>query len=511
MECVSKHLTLYSFKMKNKKTMRMTKASEKQIGLLYLPENVIHEIFLYLRCEELYLSIRKTCRLFSKYVDNYYQLSGVFLLVPGVMKQDRLQVGRAPCKMIYALKQNKKLLPMFWEEIPSLPKPYTQKIANDLELMSCEEIGCFGGLIKQRIVAGYFCKEHWTGSTLGGRRKSISRVSSVFNPYGSRSTNHSTYRLVPYVYEYQGYRKMWVSITAMNTRLKSLEFPNDIECHLSHCSIEDSMLVKLDISGTTYTYCTHRRRTIFDDALMLFKFEISSDNENSNELANCATLHYAVKNLIIPNKLINTMKLLRRQRSLTSFFPVHVYTVTENSRTIMILHDEHTKWKIDGDMKKLNRSYQMTPNKSAYLSTKLFKGFILQNKMYVVDTYLSCLHLLKQPVGDDNRSVFFTDHWSDEEIYDLKHFVPSTLKVQEAVSNSDESLSLILGLMASSKSVRNTTSELILISFTAGETFQPDLKRKLQGDLTHGIFHLGLYFDDPDIDHVSKSTLIRII
>ena len=83
----------------------MTKASDKQIGILYLPENVIRGIFQYLSYEELYLSIRKTCRLFSKHVENYIQIAGVFLLVTGVMKQDRLQVRRPPCKIVYVLKQ----------------------------------------------------------------------------------------------------------------------------------------------------------------------------------------------------------------------------------------------------------------------------------------------------------------------------------------------------------------------------------------------------------------------
>ena len=67
----------------------MEKASVTPIELLDLPENVIRQIFGYLSYEEIYLTLRKTCKLFSKYVDNYIQVGGVFLLVTGANKQGR--------------------------------------------------------------------------------------------------------------------------------------------------------------------------------------------------------------------------------------------------------------------------------------------------------------------------------------------------------------------------------------------------------------------------------------
>ena len=153
----------------------MKKASGKQIELLYLPENVIRKIFGYLNCEDLYLSLRKTCKLLSKYVDNYIQVSGVFLLVTGAAKQGHAQGNdskdawcfddRPPCKIIYIFKQNQKILSIIGETIPSSPNPTPQRslffYERNFKLCSCKEIACFGGWVKGRIIAGYLCKECW--------------------------------------------------------------------------------------------------------------------------------------------------------------------------------------------------------------------------------------------------------------------------------------------------------------------------------------------------------------
>ena len=65
----------------------MKNVTVNQIELLYLPENVTRKIFGYLNCEDLYLSLRRACKLLSKYVDNYIQVGGVFLLITGATKQ----------------------------------------------------------------------------------------------------------------------------------------------------------------------------------------------------------------------------------------------------------------------------------------------------------------------------------------------------------------------------------------------------------------------------------------
>ena len=492
----------------------MTKASEKQIGILYLPENVIRGIFQYLSYAELYLSIRKTCRLFSKHVENYIQIGGVFLLVTGVMNHDKLQVRRPPCKIVYVLKQNQKLLTIFYKDIPPLPMPNRKRIVNDLELMSCEEIACFGGLIKKRVIAGYFCKEHWTGPISGGLRKNISKVSSVFKRYRNYPTYQSTYRLVPYVYEYQGSRKMWVLLTAVDTSLKHLEFHSDIACHLSHCPTEDSIIFRLDMYCSTYidiysnTYINHSRND-----MILLKFNFLPENEDGTEIQNDTTLPYAMKVLSIYNKSFNPHQ---RRRNLPSF-----PAISENSGRVIFVQDGYTKRKNDGDLEGLNLDYELTSFKGWYGSNDQYKGFILDNKMYIVEN--TCFNDSLDRLRDENQLLFARYDLNNEKPSRFPHFVPySTLKIQEAVTDSEGSFSLMLAHIPTIKKFHMPTSsvhmptspnyititgiELILFCFTESVDVHHD--PMLQGGLKHEVFHPEVYFDDAD--NVSKSTILRI-
>ena len=507
----------------------MTKASNKQIGILYLPENVIRELFLYLSYKEIYFSIRKTCLLFSKYVDNYIQIGGVFLLVTGVAKWDILQLKRPPCKIVYALKRNQRLVTIICKDIPSLPKPDTQRIVNDFQFRSYEEIACFGGLIKQRIVAGYFCKEHWAGPASGGFGKHLSRVSGVFNPHGSHATYKSTYMLVPYVYEYQSSRNMWVPITTVNTRLKSLEFRNDIVCHLSHCPAEDSIIFKLDICCSTYIDSSGNNSIMVeDDALVLLKFEISSANENGNDIVNGTILRYTVKVLSLPNKLVKSKKIQRRRQLITSNFP-SVFTLSKNSGIIMFLHNGNTKRMDHKDLARLNLTYEMTPWIGSPGSSYRCKGFILQNKIYIVrSTGFKAPPLYG--ARNETQLLFSRYDLNNKKSSVFSRAVPcSIINIQEAVTNTEGTFSMILAHMqsvqkfdvpTSSNCIEITGIELGIFVFT--ESLELQYGPKLQGHSTHEIFHTGVCFDDPDIsypgacfdapfiNHISKSTLLRI-
>ena len=489
----------------------MFKASEKQVGILYLPENVIRGIFQYLSYEELHLSIRKACRLFSKHVENYIQIGGVFLLVTGVMKQDRLQVRRPPCKIVYVLKQNQKLLTIFYKDIPPLPMPNRKRIVNDLELVSCEEIACFGGLIRKRVIAGYFCKEHWTGPISGGLTKNISMLSSLLKRYRNYPTYQSTYRLVPYVYEYQGSRKMWVPISAVDTRLKPLEFHSNIVCHLSHCPTEDSILIKLEMYCSTYIDIYPN--TYINDSsndMILLKLKILPENENCTEIQNGTTLLYSMKILSIDNKLGNPHQ---RRRTLPSF-----PAVSENSGRVIFVQDGYTKRKNDGDLEGLNLNYELT----GYGSNHQYKGFILNSRMYIVQT--TCFDdSLDRRLRDENQLLFARYDLNNKKHSRFPHFVPySSLKIQEAVTDSEGSFSMMLAHIPTIKKFHMPTSsvhmptspnyititgiELILFCFTESVDVQHDLM--LQGGLKHEIFHPEVYFDDAD--NVSKSTIFRI-
>ena len=175
----------------------MKKVSVNHIELFYLPENVIRKIFGYLNYEDIYLSLRKTCKLFSKYVDNYIQVGGVFMLITGAtiqchahgnnLKDAWCFEDRPPCKMIYILKQNQKMLSIIGETIPSLPNPAPQGLLffseRNFILQSFDEIACFGGLVKGRIIAGYLCKEYWEETEPGSLSRNMPRNASVCSRY----------------------------------------------------------------------------------------------------------------------------------------------------------------------------------------------------------------------------------------------------------------------------------------------------------------------------------------
>ena len=253
---------------------------------------------------------------------------------------------------------------------------------------------------------------------------------------------------------------------------------------------------------------------MISDALILLKFEILPENEDGNKIENGTRLRYAMKYFGIPNKLLKTKMFLRSQPHSTS-----LPTVSKNSGRVVFLHNGYTKWKNDVDLESFNLINEIEFCKGCYGANYRYKeGFILQNNMYIVET--NCL----------NQLLFDQYDLSIKKPYRFTLFVPySTLKIQDAVTSSDGSFSLMLAYIPTVQKVRMTTSsnsiekkgiELILFVFT--ENVEPQDDIKLQGFLRHEIFHPGVYFDDPNITHaglylgdplidnISKSTLLRI-
>ena len=216
----------------------------------------------------------------------------------------------------------------------------------------------------------------------------------------------------------------------------------------------------------------------------------------------------------IPDKLLKTKKLLRNHPNSTS-----LPTVSKNSGRVVFLHNGYTKWKNDVDLESFNLINEIEFCKGCYGANYRYKeGFILQNNMYIVET--NCL----------NQLLFDQYDLSNKKSSRFTLFVPySTLIIQDAVTSSDGSFSLMLAhippvqkvrIPTRSNHIENIGIELILFVFT--ENIEPQDERKMQGFLRHQIFHPGVYFDDPNIthsgfyfgdpliDHISKSTLLRI-
>ena len=102
----------------------------------------------------------------------------------------------------------------------SLSFVYTCIFERNVKLRSCEEIACFGGLVKGKIIAGYLCKESWEDTESEHSRYMI---------------RYPIYKLIPYLYEYDRSRQLWIPITTLHTTLEPLIFTHDINCTLAHC------------------------------------------------------------------------------------------------------------------------------------------------------------------------------------------------------------------------------------------------------------------------------------
>ena len=497
----------------------MKKASTNQIELLYLPECVIRKIFGYLNGEDIFLSLRKTCKLFSKYVDNYIQVDGVFLLVTGATKQGHAQGNnsedawcfedRPPCKMVYILKHNQKVLSIIGETIPSLPNPTPQALLffseTNFKLQSCNEIACFGGLVKGVIIAGYLCKECWDETESG----SISRNM----PSSRYMIRHHIYKLVPYLYEYDRSRELWIPITTLHSTLEPLIFSHDIDCTLDHCSEEESILLKLDIHCNQMSVCSkpgicnnHHNHRINRDALVLFKFKTLTKQNGSSEIKNSSSLRYKMKFFRTTDKLNKT------QDSQGS-----VYTFSKASGSVMYLRDGGTPSKNDKTLEKLNYTIERTPmsmDMSGQYSIRLYrsKGLMLQNRLYFIGAYLPTPKKaggFSLGCNDDGLVCYKNNNirsfaFSIESLYSNSKF-----HIYKAVTDVEESFSIILSRI-DYPSIWD--SELLLIVLTDNL----DSKNHLNGQEIdkNCVYHPGVYFDRTDVrNHISQasnSTILRI-
>ena len=124
------------------------------VTLLDLHQDVLHEIFRYLDRNHLCFSVRHVCKAMKIHVESFMPAIEKFMLVDQ-SGSNRLFMT---ILVIYMFKRRyyPPLLYMKVKSVFPLPKP----VNNSKESITCVElIGNFGGLIKERLIAGYFCVE----------------------------------------------------------------------------------------------------------------------------------------------------------------------------------------------------------------------------------------------------------------------------------------------------------------------------------------------------------------
>ena len=101
-----------------------------------------------------------------------------------------------------------------------------------------EPIGFFGGVIQERVIAGYFCVEkiskprslHYLWERFGRKRSSLRRFS----------------RLVPYLYEYEESTDTWKSILPhKREQIECIKYEHKVQGELSFSQVGNAIIVGL--------------------------------------------------------------------------------------------------------------------------------------------------------------------------------------------------------------------------------------------------------------------------
>ena len=240
---------------------------EKLIAFLDLFEDVFYEVFRFLRADDLYFSVRNVCTKLRYFVDSYVNLGGVFMLVGGGCRFGEVSERRHSSEILYIFKQNGKVVSLCSKTAPALPQPLSSYVIDELQIHTCMEISFFGAVINGRIIAGHYCKEHW--------QEKVTRVPrSLWTKLRSRHRSERTgYRLVPYLYEFDTIKSDWLPI--LPSDLQPVIYQNDIDCDLSFCATEDSILVGLHINkGGEYGLGED-----FDYKIACFRFDVIKQHD----------------------------------------------------------------------------------------------------------------------------------------------------------------------------------------------------------------------------------------
>ena len=122
------------------------------VKLLDLHQDVLYEIFEKLERQHLYLHVRHVCKAMKQHVDSYMSLAAKFMLC------DQLHYDQTFTRIAYIFKTNSSPFLMDLRKTSAIPLPISpnslREISNGFEF-----IGSFGGVIKGKIIVGYYCKE----------------------------------------------------------------------------------------------------------------------------------------------------------------------------------------------------------------------------------------------------------------------------------------------------------------------------------------------------------------
>ena len=219
----------------------MSETYVSSVQLFDLNEDILHEIFGYLRIMHLYFSVRKVCKDMKHIVDGFISMTGKFVLANRTFDtfQSNNDFTYGFTKIFYLFKTRSNGYLFYSKTMPELPpSPQTLKESNEIKITNTYYIGTFGGIIRGDIIVGYYCKETVIKAE---SRRWLGTSGPAFK------ATREFYRLVPHLFQYNKSSKNWDYITTSQER--PIEFEYQVACHLTFCSVDDFIMVGLDIAS----------------------------------------------------------------------------------------------------------------------------------------------------------------------------------------------------------------------------------------------------------------------
>ena len=226
-----------------------SKKLKKELNLIDLCEDVLHEIFRYFDYHYTYLNLRNVCNRFRCCVDRFMQLGGIFMLIERSNPFEEV-LKRRSSELIYAYKQNGNLVSIRSKPTPPLPDPDKDRIRRIVEDeilkkgSSSTEIGTFGHVINGKIIAGVCYKECYETKV-----EPYGLIERLRNRGTQSQRLESVCRIVIYLYEYQIKRNRWLPALPLKSNILGIYNDTSIDCQLFSCELSDSILIGLFIGS----------------------------------------------------------------------------------------------------------------------------------------------------------------------------------------------------------------------------------------------------------------------
>ena len=134
------------------------KSESIEVKFLDFSDKLILNCIKYLDLCELYTSVRQVCQRIKCIVDNFIQLSGVFILAS---ERDEFDT-RLPTEALYVFTNTSNVMSISKKTLPPFPNPINSYDTEDYVVRHITDVGFFGTVVDtNRIVLGLYCKEYW--------------------------------------------------------------------------------------------------------------------------------------------------------------------------------------------------------------------------------------------------------------------------------------------------------------------------------------------------------------